>query len=144
MEKYSKFIWSSEFSIGNNVIDSEHIELMEIYNDLCDIALTGNKLQDLAKILSKMTDYALWHFKKEECYMEQMGYPGYNVHLSAHKDYIYKVTMYNVSLLRNDPPDSAEILEFIKKWWSRHIVSVDQAYEDYKRKKNIDIEYSQI
>lgn len=132
-----KIIWSKEFSIGNEKIDSEHKTLFEIYNNLLDI----KNREEFARILTKMTDYGLMHFKKEEAYMEELLYPKLLVHKNFHRDYIYRVAMYNVDLLSTNPPDPKEILKFLRKWWTYHILHNDFEYEKFREQSKSNVCY---
>lgn len=136
-----KLIWSDDLSIGNVDIDKIHEKLIDIYNDLVDFADMGGSHSEFAFILSKMTDYSLMHFKREEEYMQKMSYPDLAKHKNLHRDYIYTVAMYNVDLSGNNPPLLIEVLGFIEKWWVYHILQVDQKYEKFKKEAHSDVTY---
>src|SRR5665647_3847370 len=98
MENLEKLIWTDELSIGNTDIDIVHKSLVNIYNDLIEYAESKRNRKEFAMILSKMTNYSLVHFKKEEEYMQKFSYPELTEHKRLHRDYIYKVAMYNANL----------------------------------------------
>ena len=137
-----KNIWRNELSIGNVNIDNDHKKLLEVYRDLVDLIELNRSREEFAKILSKMTDYTLKHFKKEEAYMQEFVYPKLEEHKKYHSDYTYKVAMYNVDLFSNNPPEPKEIIKFLEKWWENHIMNNDVDYENYKEKILSDAEYS--
>ena len=134
---FTEIKWSKELSIGNEKIDSEHKELLNIYNSMLKIT----NREEFAHILTKMTDYGLIHFKKEEAYMKDLSYPKYVSHKNLHRDYIYKVAMYNVELMSPNPPDPKEILIFLKRWWIYHILHNDFDYEQYRIHTNSEVNY---
>ena len=129
----SKFEWSDILSVGNTDVDRDHKELLDIYNQLVDFIEAGGNREEFAEILSKMTDYCLNHFKKEEIYMKELAYPDVIKHVRYHHQYIYTVSMYNFDLLGVDPPAPEEIILFLEKWWRNHILTVDVEYEAYKK-----------
>jgi hemerythrin len=133
MDNPKKRIWTNELSIGNIDADNEHKKLLEIFDDLVEFIENKKEQQEFAEILSKMTDYSLNHFKNEEEYMRKLSYPKLAEHKNYHKNYIYKVAMYNVDLLSVNPPDPKEIIEFLEKWWTNHILIYDMDYENYKK-----------
>ena len=137
-----KIIWRNELSIGNVNIDNDHKKLLEVYRDLVDLIELNRSREEFAKILSKMTDYTLKHFKKEEAYMQEFVYPKLEEHKKYRSDYTYKVAMYNVDLFSNNPPEPKEIIKFLEKWWENHIMNNDVDYENYKEKILSDAEYS--
>jgi len=134
--------WNTEMSIGNNNIDKDHKTLIEVYNDLVDLMALNNSREKFAVILSKMTDYTLKHFKKEEAYMEQFNFPDLKEHREYHNEYTLKVAMYNFDLLGPNPPDPQEIIEFLEKWWRNHILNIDRQYENYKKEFGWDAKYT--
>jgi len=113
LENLEKLIWTAEFSIGNTNIDTVHKSLVDIYNDLIEYTESKRNRIEFAMILSKMTDYSLVHFKKEEEYMQKMSYPELAEHRRFHKGYICKVAMYNADLLGINPPEIKEVINFI-------------------------------
>jgi len=136
-----KIIWSDDFSIGNADIDIVHKDWVTIYNDLIEYNESKGNRNEFAMILSKMTDYSLVHFKKEEEYMQKLNYPDLADHKRHHKNYIYKVAMYNIDLLGVNPPSINEIISFIDNWLIDHILKIDKKYEDYKKEIHSDVKY---
>ena len=136
-----KIIWSDDFSIGNTDIDIVHKDWVNIYNDLIEYTESKGNREAFAMILTKMTEYSLMHFKKEEEYMQKMNYPDLADHKRHHKDYIYKVAMYNIDLLGVNPPSKNEIISFIDNWLIDHILKIDKKYEDYKKEIHSDVKY---
>ncbi|MDP3359315.1 MAG: hemerythrin family protein [Lutibacter sp.] len=134
MDNVKKIAWIDALSIGNKEIDYEHNKLLEIFNDLVELIENKKDRREFARILTKMTDYSLNHFKREEEYMRKMSYPFIGEHKNYHRDYIYKVAMYNVDLLSMTPPDPIDIIEFLEKWWTNHILNHDHKYEQYRSK----------
>jgi len=144
MTAIDKMNWATELSIGNKNIDKDHEKLIEIYNDLVDLIVLNQSREEFAKILSKMTDYTLKHFKKEEAYMKQFKYPKLKEHRKLHNDYRYKVAMYNVDLLGTNPPNPQEIIDYLGKWWRNHILNNDKQYENFKKESGLDAEYKEF
>ncbi len=141
MGNLEKVVWTDELSLSSIDIDNEHKKLLEICNDLIDLYELNNNREEFARILSNMTDYGLVHFKREEKYMQDFSYPKFTEHKQYHRDYIYKVAMYNVDLFGADSPDLLEIIKFLKKWWTNHIMRNDSDYENYRNKIQSDAKY---
>lgn len=136
-----KRIWTNKFSIGNTKIDNEHKKLFEVYDDLVEFLVYKNDREEFAKILTRMTNYSLNHFKNEERYMRKMNYPKLQEHENYHRRYIFEVAMYNVDLLSSTPPNPKDIIKFLKKWWTNHIMIHDNRYEHYKKEIKYDLPY---
>ena len=74
--------------------------------------------------------------------MQELSYPKLTEHKQNHKDYSYKVAMYNVDLMGINPPEPREIIQFLEKWWTNHIMNSDLDYENYKKKIQSNAKYS--
>ncbi len=142
MNDLEKLVWTNELSLNNEDIDREHKKLIEICNDLIDLYELNHNREEFARILTEMTDYGLIHFKSEERYMQKFSYPKLTEHKQHHRNYIYKVAMYNVDLLRANPPELTDVIKFLKKWWVNHILIIDAEYENYKNKIHSDVKYT--
>ena len=73
--------------------------------------------------------------------MQKMNYPDLADHKRLHKDYCYKVAMYNIDLLGVNPHSINEIISFIENWLIDHILKIDKKYEDYKKEIHSDVKY---
>jgi len=133
MSKLERAIWKKELTVNNKQVDKEHKVLFEIYNDLVSMIELNKGREEFARILSKMTDYSLYHFKREEEYMRKISYPKITNHQKFHRAYSYKIAMYNVKLMSNAPPDPYELLKYLSNWWLNHITTSDLDYERYKK-----------
>lgn len=141
METTQKMTMWGKLSIDNPEIDKDHRQLLEIYNDLVDLIEFNQSRKEFARILSMMTDYSLAHFKREEKYMELLSYPKIDEHRALHKNYIYKVALYNTNLLSMNPPNPKEIIKFLSDWWINHILKIDSDYESFKKENKLNISY---
>lgn len=134
-----KMNWDDQLKIGNQMIDDDHGKILKIYNNLVDISQGIGYFDEFARVLSDMTIYALQHFEKEEAYMKQFNYPKLEQHIEIHRNYIYKVAMFNVNYRVATEVD--EVLEFIKNWWFGHIQGADMEYEKYRLENHNNVEY---
>ena len=142
MHSSNYITWNKSLSIGNTQVDNDHKKLINIYKDLVDLVEVDGSRENFAIILSKMTDYCLHHFEKEEKYMLQFNYPNYEEHKRKHEEYSYKVAMLNIELLGKVPPDPKEIALFIAEWWEKHILNCDIHYEKFKKEINSEAQYN--
>lgn len=128
-----KIVWSHEFSVGKEFIDDDHKTLFNIYNQLVEYLGDAPYKEGFAELLSKMTDYSLSHFSKEEEYMMSIKYPNFKAHREQHKSYIKKTALYNSRFMSADPPVLKDVVLFLQDWWKEHILFNDMKYELYRR-----------
>ena len=144
MDLSEKSIWHSSYSVENSTIDDEHMQILQVYKELINLVENNNNdRQVFASILSKLTDFSLYHFKNEEKYMLNMDYPKFKEHKELHREYIYQVAMYNTELLSVNPPKLIDIINFVKNWLDNHILKEDIKYEQFKNERKISVKYTQ-
>jgi len=132
--------WTKDFSI-DFFVDKDHRHLIDIINDLVELINTNGSRSDFARILSAMTDYSLFHFKKEEAYMQAFNYPKLEEHKKYHKEYVLETVKYNFALLNYDTTEPMEVINFLKSWWTKHIMVIDADYQKYKNEVHSDAVY---
>ncbi|WP_159523198.1 bacteriohemerythrin [Sunxiuqinia indica] len=136
--------WKDKYSIGNDSIDSDHIKLFEIYNQLAELINTGYNKSTFTEALSKMTDYSIYHFKKEEAYMEKMMYPDLTEHKKEHRAYILEISYFNANFATNLPPNVEDVMQFLEKWWKNHIQKLDYEYEYFRKANHLKVRYQTL
>jgi len=141
MEYTEGIIWSDAFSIGNEQIDKDHQQIIEILNKLIDLNQKKINQKKFAEILWMMMEYSIHHFKKEEDYMQKLQYPKLKEHIGLHALYINKVSIYSNEFSNSNPPNIEEIIGFLDKWWINHIQNTDTEYETFKKNKGLDVIY---
>lgn len=141
MSDSSLLRWSDRYSVGNNDIDNDHRRLFEIINLLQEMQYTSEKNGQFAEVLSSLFDYSLYHFNREEEYMNQISYDEIEAHKKEHKKYIVKISTFNSDFFSVRRPEETAVIEFLKNWWTGHILQSDVKYELFKSKNNINGEY---
>ena len=133
LNNLTKLIWTDALSVGNDVIDRQNLELLVIYNELSEYILSKGTHGVLTKILSKMTDYGLIQLEKEKKYMQLTAYPNIIQHIKSHKNYIYKVAVFNNELICVHNPQPIDLFLFLKEWWTSHILNFDKEFECFRK-----------
>jgi len=141
MSDISLLRWSDRYSVGNNDIDNDHRRLFEIINLLQEMQNTSDKESRFAEVLSSLFDYSLYHFNREEEYMNQISFNEIEEHKREHKKYIIKISTYNSDFFSSKRPDEATVIEFLTNWWTNHILKSDVKYELFKSQNKSTGEY---
>ena len=131
----NKFIWTKEYELGVEVIDSQHKHFFEIVNRIYDTLEnkeTGSA--DIQKIINELTEYALFHLGTEEKYFNQFAYSDQINHMKYHNDFRIKSGDYSDRI--KDPKEDVtklalEITDFAKNWLQHHILVADKAYAPF-------------
>ena len=130
----SQITWDDSYSVNNDAIDAQHKQWIAIYNRLDQTMLSGS-LADLAQvreeILQAMMEYASYHFRQEEEYMKEIGYPDIVAHKRIHTDFDDRLYNYNRMIRNGELVLNSELISIIKNWLLDHILKTDMKYRDF-------------
>ncbi|MGB9975588.1 bacteriohemerythrin [Thermovenabulum sp.] len=122
--------WKDDYKIGIYEIDNQHRRLFEIAEDTYNLLKNEfilDKYDKIIELISELKDYAKYHFKSEEDYMEKIGYKRLLSHKVEHKDFIEKIDSIDVFKIdQNQEAYVMELLDFIVNWISNHILEKDK------------------
>jgi hemerythrin len=127
----SQIEWQKSYSVNNSEIDEQHKKWIAIYNEMDKCLLSGDQkelIQIAAKSLKSMHDYANFHFKFEEEYMQKINYPDLVSHKRLHKDFDNIIYKYHRDIDAGELIINTEILKKIKEWLVKHILVQDKKY----------------
>jgi hemerythrin len=119
-----------EYFTGIKFIDDEHTRLFAIADE-CYELLTNQFLPDkydyIVNIINELKDYARYHFKHEEEYMESIGYRRILSQKVAHSDFIEKIDGYDSEKIDENQKESLlELVDFLNTWLIEHILKKDK------------------
>jgi hemerythrin len=128
----SRFIeWSDALSVGIEEIDSQHMVLVDLINEMHDAIHERHGSDVVRDVLSKLADYTKIHFAVEESLMRILGYPDYETHKAQHADLIQNVLDLQHKVDTGKTAIGFELMHFLKVWLTRHIMESDQQYGQY-------------
>lgn len=120
---------------GNEMIDSQHQELIEKINDLLRSCERNNDRLGATQMLGYLAEYTDFHFGEEEKLQEEIGYPGIEKHKEKHEELRKVVSQLHEMLVEQDGP-TAEFAESVNnnvtKWLYNHIKTFDRSVAEYK------------
>lgn len=132
--------WSTQYSIGNDLIDTEHEELFRLVNAFHDNWQEKRSQQSIAALLSQLIAYAEMHFQHEETIMHDAEYPKLAEHQKIHEAMVE--TIFNLRQLFEEQHSHLETntMKFVKTWLLEHIIQNDYLFRDFlaRRKKPAD------
>jgi len=123
--------WNDSLSVNVAELDQQHQELITMINDLNDAILKRKGSDTLDKILEGLVDYAEKHFKTEERYFAQFGYPDADSHREDHLTFVLKVLDYHDKFKKEELFRSTEVLNFLCDWLKHHIKETDSKYSQF-------------
>jgi hemerythrin len=125
-------IWSSDYSVGVDALDADHIIVASLINHIDDAKQSGSDESAVGRVLKVLVDHAYAHFAREEALLEKHGYPQLERHRQEHRlleDQLGE--LYEEYTRTPDPKISREIMELLNYWLVEHILEVDMHYKPF-------------
>jgi len=79
--------WSDEYLIGIEEIDNQHKKFFEVTRKFYSDILECEGEDAAEETLNFLKDYAAWHFKSEEAFMQKYAYPRLEKHKKLHGEF---------------------------------------------------------
>lgn len=120
---------------GNEMIDSQHKELIGKINSLLDSCEDGNDKLAAVKTLDYLAEYTDFHFSAEEKLQEEMEYPGIKEHKVEHDKLRKVVDELHEMLVEEEGPTPAfveQVNQNVIDWLYRHIKGFDRSVAEYR------------
>ena len=130
---YAEF--SADLATGNEMIDSQHKELISKINDLLVSCEERSNQSGAAKMLNFLADYTDYHFKEEEELQRSLDYPGFKEHLAKHQELRDTVQELHEMLEDEEGPTEAfveKVTEKVRDWLYYHIQTFDRSVAEFK------------
>ncbi|MGL5631872.1 MAG: bacteriohemerythrin [Azovibrio sp.] len=120
--------WESSLNTGIDVIDKQHMRIVDYINQLELAQQTGNRAV-VGGVLDELVDYTLSHFAFEESLQEEAGYKYCKPHKKVHELFVRRVSEYQERFNLGDDV-AGEILKLLSSWLINHIKRDDADYVD--------------
>jgi hemerythrin len=121
------YAFTKDLETGNQLIDTEHRQLIDAINSLLAACASGKGRAELVHTTKFLQDYTAKHFSDEEKLQLQTHYPDYTNHRRYHEDF-KKVVAGICSKLEKEGASVAlvgEVNSAIAGWLINHIKKED-------------------
>lgn len=129
--------WNDSFSVNVAEIDQQHKKLISMINELSDAMKQGKGKDILGKIVNSLLGYTATHFKTEENYFDQFGYPDTDSHKKEHIAFVQKVSDFKDGFEKGSLSLSIEVINFLSDWIQNHIKGTDKKYSPFFNEKGL-------
>lgn len=135
--------WRDKYRLGVPVIDAQHQELFQRVDDFMQTVRAGvpweDKVQRVNETLEFMKGYVVAHFRDEEAYQRQIGYPGYEAHLQKHRDMVQYVASVSKEYEKTgfDEQLMQQFAGRLLAWLINHVAAEDQRIAAYAIQKGV-------
>jgi hemerythrin len=125
-----KFIWKDVYSVGNEEIDHQHMQMFELANGISE----NIDSKEIHKIIMILYKHIMNHFSSEEEHMKKIGYPKLDEHRELHNDLINNLNDLSKKLSKVSQP-VFQLKKFVYDWMIDHIMNHDNQYFEFSRNK---------
>jgi hemerythrin len=133
-------LWKEEYLLNIQEIDEQHRHFFTLINDLHLVSLQSITEREALLSLTRLADYAFYHFDTEEQLFDQCKYEGAEAHHAFHEAYRKRTKEY-VERAREKGVNLgalvSEAAEYARHWLEEHIMVQDKKYVKVLREKGI-------
>jgi hemerythrin len=129
--------WNDKFSVTIRKFDDQHKKLVGMVNQLHDAMKVGKGREVLGDILQSLAQYTITHFGDEEQLMKLHNYPEYEEHKKEHNNLVLHVKETLEAHRQGKNILTQNIMEFLKKWLTDHILDSDKKYGPFLKSKGV-------
>jgi hemerythrin len=137
-----KIEWSDGLSVGVELVDNQHKELLSKMNDISHAIEHNHSAEAISKTLDFMMEYTDFHFGTEEKHMEVIRYPRIEYHKKMHEEFVDTLKRMTDDFLEDGATQelAESVNVFLFNWLVKHIKGVDGAFGNYLKEKGVTIE----
>jgi hemerythrin len=129
--------WTGDLDTGIDVIDRQHVRIVDYINDLEKANRKGDR-QGIQAVLDSLVDYTLSHFAFEESLQEEAGYKYCKPHKRVHELFIRRINEY-CKRFKEGEDVADELHKTLSAWLINHIKRDDADYVAAVKGTMIDI-----
>lgn len=131
-------VFDKSLETGNELIDTEHKELIARVNKLTDACKAGKEKNIAVQTLDFLMDYTEYHFRDEETLQEENSYPLLDPHKVQHGKFVTAVGELKEMLEEEEGPTDAfvaAVKKNVEDWLVNHIQVWDKQVAQFIRER---------
>jgi len=139
----TRITWNENLSVGIDSIDRQHKTLIKLIDELHDVVDGDSALraERISSVISKLINYTKVHFMYEELIIfKHISFPGADDHKYMHEKLFDQVAKFQEKLkTENIDEIYPQLMEFLNRWLSSHILKEDMKYARYVKENGLEI-----
>lgn len=126
--------WRDRFSVGNDLIDSDHQYLLEIINK-AEAAFLAHHRQQLFDVLGELARYGAHHFEREEAIASAVGYTATDHLRHSHAELLEELNAFKTRIGETWEPEAVgQFTQFLRDWLLVHVIREDMQMKPFLQK----------
>jgi hemerythrin len=134
-----KIRWQNDLSVGIELIDNQHKQWIEHYNNIVESLTSQQNRSQISKTLGFLIDYTEEHFSTEEKHMTANKYAGLPEHKAKHDE--LRATLSTLVKEFEEEGATTQLSKavdtFLGNWLIKHIQEVDMKFGAFVRENKI-------
>jgi hemerythrin-like metal-binding protein len=120
--------WNDSYATGDEAIDRQHRELLELVDDLERAEVASASLEAVYKALDLVTDFTQSHFRMEEELMVRVDYPQHDQDemIQQHHEFTHYARLRVVEFRSGGPQSVLPLRAFLTEWLTVHEFGLDR------------------
>ncbi|MGL1861703.1 MAG: hemerythrin family protein [Pseudodesulfovibrio sp.] len=134
--------FTEEYVMDIPEIDDQHKAFFDLLDKINDVApdlykpLSDEEVDDIVDVINELRDYALFHFRTEEAYMQEINYPELAKQKKEHNRFITDVIRMEAELMNGSSMPAIKVRNFMHDWYRGHIMSEDKPFGEFYKKNS--------
>jgi len=137
--------WSPHFKVGIQIMDEQHLRLIDIANELYHGVLASRYVwvteeesdAYFRQGMHDAVDYVTHHFVTEESLMHTFEWPGYAFHKSEHERYARAVLECVQRFEHGNKLAGLEFVRYLRDWLLHHVSITDKDFASFAKHKGL-------
>jgi len=137
-ETRERLVWDPAWNSGNRMIDDEHRMLLELGNEIIDLAGKEHSFEESLPLLDGVIAHVEEHFRHELQILARIGYPGYEEHGKIHTDLLEQIRFLRESYADTKIRSSVFFTFIVEDLILNHLIHEDKKYFIYTKDRAAD------
>ena len=131
--------WEDRYTLGIELIDNQHKELVNLINHLYEACLTGNESIETTfkDAMSHMVEYVKFHFSAELEILGRVNYPDLDEHKKQHDTLVVNILEAAKDYAGGKKYAPNNFVRTLRDWVMGHIAVSDKQYAKYIHEQNL-------
>ncbi len=128
------FEWANDLVIDGGPIDSDHMHLVRLVNELHTATSQGIGCEVIEKIMAELIGYTKEHLHREEQLMASLGFPNLERHKLGHAHFTAELDMLQKRFESGSITVASQLSTVLRDWLSLHIRRSDKEVREFMEK----------
>jgi len=122
--------WTEDMSVGINVLDLDHRQIISIINLLNDSVAEGDGKM-CAMLMNSLVQEASAHFRREEVILRRYGFPGLDAHVADHAEMVEILEEFSRILGAGRYDEARHIIDQVQDLFANRLLPEDMRYRAF-------------